>query len=201
MSLDLRFPIGLLFTLLGVLLLLYGLASDPAIYQASLGINVNVWWGLVLAVFAGLALLGAHGHPDLAGTVDGRGHGVELEGHPGVGEPGVDAGHVQDAREPDEGARDHVGEHLDPVDLDPGGARGFLVAPDGVQVAPEPRVVEQVPGEGGDADHEDDRRGHPQHRALPEHHEVADLVDVLTVGVEESGAARRGQEVVRARSL
>jgi hypothetical protein len=56
MSLDLRLPIGLLFTLLGVLLLLYGLVSDPAIYTASLGINVNTWWGLVMAVFGGLML-------------------------------------------------------------------------------------------------------------------------------------------------
>jgi hypothetical protein len=53
MSLDLRVPIGLLFGLLGVLLTVYGLVSDPAIYQASLGINVNLWWGLVLVLFGG----------------------------------------------------------------------------------------------------------------------------------------------------
>ena len=57
MSLDLRVPIGLLFGLLGALLALYGLFSDPAIYQASLGINVNLWWGLVLVLF-GSAMLG-----------------------------------------------------------------------------------------------------------------------------------------------
>ena len=56
MSLDLRLPIGLLFTLLGVLLLLYGFVSDPGIYQASLGINVNAWWGLVMGAFGGLML-------------------------------------------------------------------------------------------------------------------------------------------------
>jgi len=56
MSLDLRLPIGLLFTLLGVLLLLYGAVSDPAIYQASLGINVNAWWGVVMTAFGGLML-------------------------------------------------------------------------------------------------------------------------------------------------
>jgi hypothetical protein len=58
MSLDLRVPIGLLFTLLGLVLAGFGLASDPAIYQASLGINVNLWWGLVLIVF-GAAMLGS----------------------------------------------------------------------------------------------------------------------------------------------
>jgi drug/metabolite transporter (DMT)-like permease len=58
MSLDLRVPIGLLFGLIGALLTIYGLFSDPAIYQASLGINVNLWWGLVLMLFGG-AMLGS----------------------------------------------------------------------------------------------------------------------------------------------
>lgn len=56
MKLDLRLPIGLMFSIIGVLLVLYGLASDPAIYQRSLGINVNLWWGIVLLAF-GLAML------------------------------------------------------------------------------------------------------------------------------------------------
>jgi hypothetical protein len=58
MSLDLRIPIGLLFGLLGLVLAGFGLVSDPAIYQVSLGINVNLWWGLVLIVF-GAAMLGS----------------------------------------------------------------------------------------------------------------------------------------------
>jgi hypothetical protein len=57
MKLDLRLPIGLMFTIFGVLLSLYGLVSDRAIYARSLGINVNLWWGLVLLVF-GLVMLG-----------------------------------------------------------------------------------------------------------------------------------------------
>jgi len=51
MSLDLRLPIGLLFLALGALLGVYGLISDPAIYAVSLGINVNLWWGLVMLIF------------------------------------------------------------------------------------------------------------------------------------------------------
>ena len=35
----------------------YGLVSDNAIYARSLGINVNLWWGLVLLGF-GLVMLG-----------------------------------------------------------------------------------------------------------------------------------------------
>jgi hypothetical protein len=55
---DLRVPIGLMFVVLGVLLAGYGLVSDPQIYERSLGININLTWGLTLAVFgAGLLLL------------------------------------------------------------------------------------------------------------------------------------------------
>ena len=57
MRLDVRFPIGGMFSLIGVILTVYGIVSDPAIYEKSLGINVNLWWGLVLLVF-GLVMLG-----------------------------------------------------------------------------------------------------------------------------------------------
>jgi len=57
MKLDLRLPMGLMFTIFGVMLTLYGFAADPAIYARSLGININLWWGLVLLVF-GLVMLG-----------------------------------------------------------------------------------------------------------------------------------------------
>ena len=51
MKLDLRLPIGLLFTIYGALFVVFGLTSDHAIYARSLGINVNLWWGLVLLLF------------------------------------------------------------------------------------------------------------------------------------------------------
>jgi len=59
MGLDIRWPIGLLFSLVGALLVIYGLAtvSDAEVYQRSLGINVNLRWGLVLLVFGGSMLL------------------------------------------------------------------------------------------------------------------------------------------------
>lgn len=56
-QLDVRIPIGGMFTLFGIILSGYGLVSNHAIYERSLGINVNLWWGLVLLVF-GLAMLG-----------------------------------------------------------------------------------------------------------------------------------------------
>jgi hypothetical protein len=55
---DLRLPIGLLFTIIGVVLVLYGVAGPADIYARSLGINVNLRWGMVLLVFgAGMLLL------------------------------------------------------------------------------------------------------------------------------------------------
>jgi hypothetical protein len=57
MKLDLRLPIGLMFTIVGVLLTVFGFTSDTTIYERSLGINVNLWWGLVLLAF-GLVMLG-----------------------------------------------------------------------------------------------------------------------------------------------
>jgi hypothetical protein len=56
MRLDLRLPIGLMFTIIGAMLTVFGLVSDDAIYVRSLGINVNLRWGLVLLGF-GLAML------------------------------------------------------------------------------------------------------------------------------------------------
>lgn len=57
--LDLRLPMGLMFSIVGGLLMIYGLATaaNTKLYQCSLGINVNLWWGLVLLVF-GLSMLG-----------------------------------------------------------------------------------------------------------------------------------------------
>jgi hypothetical protein len=58
MGLDIRLPIGMMFTLLGALLAVYGLCtgSDTEMYRASLGSNINLWWGLVLFVFGAVML-------------------------------------------------------------------------------------------------------------------------------------------------
>jgi hypothetical protein len=62
MGLDIRWPIGIMFSLLGILLVAFGAAtsSDAQMYnQTSLGININLIWGAVLLVFGVLMLLGA----------------------------------------------------------------------------------------------------------------------------------------------
>lgn len=54
---DLRLPIGYVFTIYGLMLAGYGiLTRGDAMYAKSLGINVNTIWGVVLLVF-GLGML------------------------------------------------------------------------------------------------------------------------------------------------
>ncbi|MFH1296095.1 MAG: hypothetical protein ABIJ04_02335 [Bacteroidota bacterium] len=58
MEVDIRLPIGFMFTLLGLLLLIFGLTTetDPELYKRSLEINVNLWSGLLMLIFGGLML-------------------------------------------------------------------------------------------------------------------------------------------------
>jgi len=53
MGIDIKFPIGLMFSIFGILLTFYGLFTynDTAFYSRSLGINVNLWSGLGMTVF------------------------------------------------------------------------------------------------------------------------------------------------------
>jgi hypothetical protein len=61
MGLDIRWPIGLMFALLGGLLAAYGVLKHNAslITVAGTDININLIWGAVLLVFGVLMLLGA----------------------------------------------------------------------------------------------------------------------------------------------
>ena len=58
MGLDIKVPIGLMFTILGLLLTVFGIAtaSNTEMYQRSLDINVNLWTGLFMLVL-GVAML------------------------------------------------------------------------------------------------------------------------------------------------
>jgi protein-S-isoprenylcysteine O-methyltransferase Ste14 len=67
MGLDIRLPIGMIFTVFGVMLIVFGVFSNPSLYAQSLGININLVWGLVLLAFGALmlflggrAMFGAH---------------------------------------------------------------------------------------------------------------------------------------------
>ncbi len=56
MGLDIRNPIGLMFAIIGIVLVAFGLFSDKEIYQRSLGINMNLIWGVILFVFGALMM-------------------------------------------------------------------------------------------------------------------------------------------------
>ena len=70
MRLDIRLPIGMLFSISGLLLVLFGALSNRQLYERSLNININLWWGLAMLVFGivMLALGRSHKH---AGRVAG----------------------------------------------------------------------------------------------------------------------------------
>lgn len=57
MGLDIRWPIGLMFTFIGALLTGFGFARREE--SLALGLNVNLLWGVLLLVFGMLMLLGA----------------------------------------------------------------------------------------------------------------------------------------------
>lgn len=61
MGLDIRWPIGIMFTLISVLLIIQGLATGTGqkLLDININININLWWGIVLLVFGVLMLLGA----------------------------------------------------------------------------------------------------------------------------------------------
>lgn len=58
MGLDIKIPIGLLFTILGVLLTIYGLTTigETDLYARSLNININLWTGLTMVVIGAFML-------------------------------------------------------------------------------------------------------------------------------------------------
>ena len=53
---DLRIPLGWLFAVLGALLVIAGLRATPSVDARSLGININLIWGVVMIAFALLCL-------------------------------------------------------------------------------------------------------------------------------------------------
>jgi ABC-type Fe3+-siderophore transport system permease subunit len=63
MNLDLRIPMGLMFTLVGLILSVFGLMTNgDAMYAKSLGLNANLYWGVVLLIFGSIMfILGRRG--------------------------------------------------------------------------------------------------------------------------------------------
>jgi uncharacterized membrane protein YidH (DUF202 family) len=52
MQMDIRLPIGLLFSILGLVITVFGFMTKGAeMYKHSLNININIYTGVVLVVF------------------------------------------------------------------------------------------------------------------------------------------------------
>ena len=57
MGLDIKIPIGFMFAIFGLILLVFGLFTNGhEMYDQSLGININLWSGVFMLVFGGLML-------------------------------------------------------------------------------------------------------------------------------------------------
>jgi hypothetical protein len=59
MGFDIRLPIGMMFSVFGLLVAGYGAATqgDEMYARHSLGLNVNLWWGIVMLLFGAAMLL------------------------------------------------------------------------------------------------------------------------------------------------
>ena len=58
MGLDIKIPIGLMFSIIGLILTILGLITmgDTAMYEQSLGYNINLLSGGIMLVFGGFML-------------------------------------------------------------------------------------------------------------------------------------------------
>lgn len=64
MNVDLRIPMGMMFTLMGAVLMAFGLSTkgNQELYARSLGMNANLWVGVALLVFGlFMVILGRRG--------------------------------------------------------------------------------------------------------------------------------------------
>jgi drug/metabolite transporter (DMT)-like permease len=58
MQLDIRYPMGFLFLVLGLCLIVYGLIADPTTPDGRHPpVNIDAWWGLFMAVFGAASVL------------------------------------------------------------------------------------------------------------------------------------------------
>lgn len=51
MGLDIRLPIGIIFSIYGIVLMVFGLVTNQEIFEKSLNVNIDLWWGAAMLVF------------------------------------------------------------------------------------------------------------------------------------------------------
>jgi hypothetical protein len=59
MGLDIKIPIGMMFSILGIILTIHGIVTggNAEMYAPSLGHNINLWSGLFMLLFGAFMLL------------------------------------------------------------------------------------------------------------------------------------------------
>jgi hypothetical protein len=83
MNLDLRIPMGLMFTIVGAILSIYGLVTQGSpIYEKSVGMNINLIWGVVMLVFGiSMFLLGRRSQNAPVKEIEGTTRPLGRSGH------------------------------------------------------------------------------------------------------------------------
>jgi ABC-type Fe3+-siderophore transport system permease subunit len=83
MNLDLRIPMGLMFLIVGAILSVFGLATmGSPIYAKSVGMNINLIWGVVMLVFGGtMFLLGRRSQGKPVEQIEGTPRPLGRGGH------------------------------------------------------------------------------------------------------------------------
>lgn len=57
MGLDIKIPIGLMFSIFGIILTIFGIVTNgDVMYEQSLDHNINLWSGIFMIVFGGAML-------------------------------------------------------------------------------------------------------------------------------------------------
>jgi hypothetical protein len=58
MGLDIRLPLGLIFLVTGLILVVYGaITHGSTMYAASLGVNINLVWGAIMSACGLISVL------------------------------------------------------------------------------------------------------------------------------------------------
>jgi hypothetical protein len=81
MRLDIRLPIGMLFSICGTLLVLFGALGNRQLYERSLNININLWWGLAMLVFGVIMLALGRSHKHAGPMAGNQGPGRPRSSH------------------------------------------------------------------------------------------------------------------------
>jgi hypothetical protein len=82
-GMDIRLPMGLMFSIIGLIIAVYGaFTSGNTMYaEHSLGININLWWGTIMLIFGLIMLALSRGGGKKSDNGAGRGFPMVPDKH------------------------------------------------------------------------------------------------------------------------